>query len=135
MFSTRRLVLVFAVVAALLLVALPALADNEDLLASACEGITHQVRFFDYNDIPLFTSSADAENADAVYQGGEGTVSPYITVPGGERQKYLLCNRSYDSSARFVEVVFVGDGEISTFFAPTALVESIVERYKRDGQY
>lgn len=131
MLSTRRIVLFFVVVAALMLVVVPAFAQDEEGFSGACEGLTHQVRFFDYNDIPLFTSSTDAENADGVFTGGEGLLSPYITVPGGERQKYLLCNRSYDPEARFVEIVFID----STFFAPVSLVESIVPRLNRDGQY
>jgi hypothetical protein len=144
MLKLRRIGLSAVVVCVLGLMAVlvvPAAAQDEDFISDLCGTITHQVRFLDYNDIPLFYWSEDAELADAIFRGesDETLPQPVLRIPGGERQKYLLCNDTYDADNAFVEIVFKGfeDGGmvIYTYFAPTALVESIVRRNLADGSY
>lgn len=89
---------------------------------------THQVRFFDFNDIPLFGSADDAAKASGIFLGEEGIVpNKVVTVPGGQRQKYLLCG-AHEPGSGSIKIFFV-DGAL---WAPEALVESVVARYLRD---
>jgi hypothetical protein len=90
-----------------------------------------QVRFIDFEDIPLFGSKADAIAANEIFISGstDSIPRPVVRVPGGQRQKYLLCQ----------ETVTQGEGGIAVFqggnrlWAAEVLIESIVTREKTDA--
>ncbi len=125
----KRYLIVAIVV--LLVAALALTTVSAQTEAAVCGSTpTHQVRFFDYNDIPLFGTAEDAANASAIFQGAEGTVTGVVVrVPGGERQKYLFCS-PHEPGSGSVKIIHVS----KVLFAPEALVESIVPRNWRDSQ-
>jgi hypothetical protein len=152
MFKYRRLVLTLVLVVVLTLFATVVVkAQNEDDTGyfsggDYCGTITHQVRFLDYNDIFVYANVDDPDEAkaaavaaNAVFRGGAGKVAtPTVKVPGGERQKYMLCTKQYKASDKAIPIVLPGGGEgysAVVAWAPLALVESIVDRYKADEYY
>ncbi len=93
---------------------------------------THQVRFLNFNDIPIYTTEADALKAFNIFTGVEEAAQipqPTVRVPGGNRQKYLFCGKDTPGDGT-VKIVFGS----RLYYAPENLVESIVPRNWRDAQ-
>ncbi|GEM_PF-1897511 len=125
-----RFVVLFVVLVVMGLLTVPAFAQQTEAVCPTKP--VAQVRFYNFSDIPLYGIEADADLATEIFSGAVEAPSippPLARVPGGNRQKYLLCG-SFTMGNGSVQVVFNG----RLLWGPEWLVESIVPRNWRDTQ-
>ena len=126
----RKALLLIALLTVMGVAVVPTFAQATEAACSTKP--TAQVRFYDFSDIPLYLTEADADMATMVFSGEvTGTLipTPQVRVPGGNRQKYLLCG-SFTQGNGSAQVVFSG----RLFYASEWLIESIVPRNWRVTQ-